>query len=77
MFLPALKTADGSEQLTRWPVFYVWMFTETTPLAPNSPYAASKASSDLLCRAFFHTFDFPVLITRCSNNYGPYQFPRS
>ncbi len=51
------------------------MFTETTPLAPNSPYAASKASSDLLCRAFFHTFDFPVLITRCSNNYGPYQFP--
>jgi dTDP-glucose 4,6-dehydratase len=51
------------------------MFTENTPLAPNSPYAASKASSDLLCRAFFHTFDFPVLITRCSNNYGPYQFP--
>jgi dTDP-glucose 4,6-dehydratase len=51
------------------------MFTEETPLAPNSPYAASKASSDLLCRAFFKTFDFPVIITRCSNNYGPYQFP--
>ena len=50
-------------------------FTEDTPLAPNSPYAASKASSDLLCRAFFKTFDFPVMITRCSNNYGPYQFP--
>ena len=51
------------------------MFTEDTPLAPNSPYAASKASADLLCRAFFKTFDFPVLVTRCSNNYGPYQFP--
>jgi dTDP-glucose 4,6-dehydratase len=51
------------------------LFTETTPLAPNSPYAASKASSDLLCRAFFKTYGFPVVITRCSNNYGPYQFP--
>ncbi|MGD9547055.1 MAG: dTDP-glucose 4,6-dehydratase [Candidatus Krumholzibacteriia bacterium] len=50
-------------------------FTETTPLAPNSPYSASKAAADLLCRAFFKTFGFPVLITRCSNNYGPYQFP--
>ncbi len=50
-------------------------FTETTPLAPNSPYAASKAAADLLCRAFHRTFGFPVLITRCSNNYGPYQFP--
>ncbi|MFT5232104.1 MAG: dTDP-glucose 4,6-dehydratase [Candidatus Krumholzibacteriia bacterium] len=51
------------------------LFTETTPLSPNSPYAASKASADLLCRAFFKTFDFPVMTTRCSNNYGPYQFP--
>jgi dTDP-glucose 4,6-dehydratase len=51
------------------------MFTESTPLAPNSPYAASKACADLLCRSFFKTFDFPVTITRCSNNYGPYQFP--
>lgn len=50
-------------------------FSEQTPLAPNSPYAASKASADLLCRAFHHTFDFPVLVTRCSNNYGPFQFP--
>ena len=50
-------------------------FTETTPLSPNSPYAASKASADLLCRAYHHTFGLPVLITRCSNNYGPYQFP--
>jgi len=50
-------------------------FTEETPLAPNSPYAASKASADLLVRSYVHTFGFPALITRCSNNYGPYQFP--
>lgn len=50
-------------------------FTESTSLAPNSPYAASKASADLLCRAFFKTYGFPVMVTRCSNNYGPYQFP--
>jgi len=50
-------------------------FTETTPLHPNSPYAASKASSDLLVLAAAHTFGFPALVTRCSNNYGPYQFP--
>lgn len=50
-------------------------FTEETPLAPNSPYAASKASADLFCRAWFETYAFPVVITRCSNNYGPYQFP--
>ncbi|MDR1685813.1 MAG: dTDP-glucose 4,6-dehydratase [Desulfovibrio sp.] len=50
-------------------------FTESSPLAPNSPYAASKASADLFCRAFYETYGFPVIITRCSNNYGPYQFP--
>jgi len=50
-------------------------FTESTPLAPNSPYSASKASSDLFVRAAFHTHGFPACITRCSNNYGPYQFP--
>jgi dTDP-glucose 4,6-dehydratase len=50
-------------------------FTEESPLAPNSPYAASKAAADLVCRAYYHTFDYPVIITRCSNNYGPYQFP--
>ena len=50
-------------------------FTEDTPLAPNSPYAASKASSDMLVRAAFHTFGLPTLITRCSNNFGPYQVP--
>lgn len=51
------------------------LFTEETPLAPNSPYSASKAGSDMLCRAYFHTFAMPVMITRCSNNYGPYQHP--
>lgn len=50
-------------------------FTEETPLKPNSPYSASKASSDLLVRAYHETFDLPVNITRCSNNYGPYHFP--
>jgi dTDP-glucose 4,6-dehydratase len=50
-------------------------FTEETPLAPNSPYSASKASADFFVRAAFHTFGQPVTITRCSNNYGPYQFP--
>jgi dTDP-glucose 4,6-dehydratase len=50
-------------------------FTETTPYAPNSPYAASKASSDHLVRAYHETYQLPVLITNCSNNYGPYQFP--
>jgi len=50
-------------------------FCETTPLAPNSPYSASKAASDLLVRAYVETFDLPGVITRCSNNYGPYQFP--
>lgn len=50
-------------------------FSETTPLHPNSPYAASKAASDLLVLAYHHTFGLPVLVTRCSNNYGPYQFP--
>jgi dTDP-glucose 4,6-dehydratase len=50
-------------------------FTETTPLEPNSPYSASKAAADLLVRSYVATFDFPAIITRCSNNYGPYQFP--
>ena len=51
------------------------MFTETTPLAPNSPYSASKASADFVVRAYNKTYGMPVNITRCSNNYGPYQFP--
>jgi dTDP-glucose 4,6-dehydratase len=51
------------------------IFVETMPLLPNSPYAASKASADLIVRAYHQTFGIPVNITRCSNNYGPYQFP--
>ncbi|UZQ53914.1 dTDP-glucose 4,6-dehydratase [Trichothermofontia sichuanensis B231] len=50
-------------------------FSETTPYAPNSPYSASKAGSDHLARAYFHTYGLPTLITNCSNNYGPYHFP--
>jgi dTDP-glucose 4,6-dehydratase len=50
-------------------------FSETTPYAPNSPYSATKAASDHLVRAYFHTYGFPTLTTNCSNNYGPYQFP--
>lgn len=50
-------------------------FTEETPLKPNSPYSASKASSDFLVQAYHHTYGLPMNITRCSNNYGPYQFP--
>lgn len=50
-------------------------FTEKTPLQPNSPYSASKAGADLVVRSYYETFDLPINITRCSNNYGPYQFP--
>ncbi|HZM04126.1 MAG TPA: dTDP-glucose 4,6-dehydratase [Candidatus Saccharimonadales bacterium] len=50
-------------------------FTEATPYAPNSPYSASKASSDLLVRSYHHTYGLPVVTTNCSNNYGPFQFP--
>jgi len=51
------------------------LFREDTPLDPSSPYSASKAASDMLVKAYHHTFHMPVVITRCSNNYGPYQFP--
>lgn len=50
-------------------------FKETDPFEPNSPYSASKASSDLFCRAYLKTFNLPIIVTHCSNNYGPYQFP--
>jgi dTDP-glucose 4,6-dehydratase len=50
-------------------------FTETSPIQPSSPYSASKAAADLLALAFHHTFRMDVVVTRCSNNYGPYQFP--
>ncbi|NLG37533.1 MAG: dTDP-glucose 4,6-dehydratase [Clostridiales bacterium] len=51
------------------------LFTEDTPLSPNSPYSVSKASADMLARAYYTTFRLPVCVTRCSNNYGPFQFP--
>jgi dTDP-glucose 4,6-dehydratase len=51
------------------------LFTEETPLSANSPYSSSKAGADMMVMAFYHTFKMPVVITRCSNNYGPYQFP--
>ncbi len=51
------------------------LFTEKTPLSPNSPYSSSKAAADLMALAFHHTYGMPVVITRCSNNYGPFQFP--
>ena len=50
-------------------------FREQSPIAPNSPYSASKAAADMMCRAYYVTYNLPVIITRCSNNYGPYQFP--
>jgi dTDP-glucose 4,6-dehydratase len=51
------------------------LFSESSPLDPSSPYSASKASGDLICLSYFKTFGFPVCVTRCSNNYGPYQYP--
>lgn len=51
------------------------LFRENTPFAPNVPYAATKAGGDMLCRAYNHTFKIPVVVTHCSNNYGPYQYP--
>lgn len=51
------------------------LFTESTPLSPNSPYSSSKAGADMMAMAFYHTYDMPIVITRCSNNYGSYQFP--
>jgi dTDP-glucose 4,6-dehydratase len=51
------------------------LFTEQTPLSPNSPYSSSKAGADMMALSFYHTYGMPVVVTRCSNNYGPYQFP--
>ena len=53
------------------------LFVESTPYAPNSPYSASKAASDHLARAWHHTYGVPVVTTNCSNNYGPFQYPKS
>lgn len=51
------------------------LFTEATPLSPNSPYSSSKAGTDMMALAFYHTYGMPIVLTRCSNNYGPFQFP--
>lgn len=51
------------------------LFSETTPLSPNSPYSSSKASADMMALSFYHTYGLPVVVTRCSNNYGQFQFP--
>lgn len=66
------KVVDGRENIK---TFGNGFFTETTPLAPRSPYSASKTSADLIAQAYYETYGFPVNITRCSNNYGPYHFP--
>ncbi len=67
-----ISTDEVYGQLDLNPTSY---FTEDTPLQPNSPYSASKASSDLLVRSYHETYDLPINITRCSNNYGPFHFP--
>ena len=74
-FLPGVKFLQVSTDEVYGALGKTGMFTETMPLAPNSPYSASKASADLIVRAYHETYGLPVNITRCSNNYGPYQFP--
>ena len=81
VLLDAARTADVSRfvQISTDEVYgslgAEGLFTEDTPVAPNSPYSASKASADMLVRSYHRTFGFPGIITRCSNNYGPWQFP--
>lgn len=74
-FIPGVKFLQISTDEVYGALGETGMFTETTPLAPNSPYSASKAGADMIVRAYHETFGLPVNITRCSNNYGPYQFP--
>ena len=74
-FMPGVRFLQVSTDEVYGALGETGMFTETTPLAPNSPYSASKASADMMVRAYHETFGLPVNITRCSNNYGPYQFP--
>ena len=74
-FIPGVRFLQVSTDEVYGTLGETGMFTETTPLAPNSPYSASKASADMIVRAYYKTFGLPVNITRCSNNYGPYQFP--
>jgi len=82
MWLGATRSEQGARRFLQVSTDEVYgslgpegLFAETTPYAPNSPYSASKASSDLLVRAYHHTYGLPSVITNCSNNYGPYQFP--
>ena len=74
-FRPGVKYLQVSTDEVYGALGPTGMFTETTPLSPNSPYSASKASADFVVRAYSQTYGMPVNITRCSNNYGPYQFP--
>jgi dTDP-glucose 4,6-dehydratase len=74
-FKPGVKFLQVSTDEVYGALGETGMFVETMPLMPNSPYSASKASADLIVRAYHETFGMPVNITRCSNNYGPYQFP--
>lgn len=74
-FLPGVKFLQVSTDEVYGALGATGMFVETMPLLPNSPYSATKASADLMVRAYHETFGLPVNITRCSNNYGPYQFP--
>lgn len=74
-FLPGVKFIQISTDEVYGTLDHTGSFSETTPLQPNSPYSASKASADLMCRAYHNTYGLPLNITRCSNNYGPFQFP--
>ena len=74
-YLPGVRYLQVSTDEVYGALGSTGLFQETTPLAPNSPYSASKASADLLVRSYHQTYGMPVNITRCSNNYGPYQFP--
>ncbi len=74
-FRPGVKYLQVSTDEVYGALGRTGMFTEDTPLSPNSPYSASKAGADLMVRAYHETYGLPVNITRCSNNYGPYQFP--
>lgn len=74
-FLPGVKFLQISTDEVYGTLDETGSFSESTPLQPNSPYSASKASADLMCRAYHNTYGLPINITRCSNNYGPFQFP--
>ena len=74
-YIPGVKYLQVSTDEVYGTLGETGKFTETTPLSPNSPYSASKAGADMIVRAYYETYGLPVNITRCSNNYGPYQFP--